>query len=135
MGRQAKILIIDDEKDFCHFTKINLENTGKYRVFISTNSKSGINTAIQKKPDLVLLDIMMPNMSGFEVLKKLKQNISTVSIPVIMLTALKSDKYMTKAMSLYSQEYLVQPIEMDALVSKIDYFCPNYFLSTTSSLV
>jgi len=127
MGRQAKILIIDDEKDFCHFTKMNLENTGKYSVFISTNGKSGIKTAIQKKPDLVLLDIMMPNMSGFEVLKKLKQNINTVSIPVIMLTAFKNEKYMIKAMSLYSQEYLVKPIEVDVLISKINYFCPNVF--------
>jgi len=120
MNRKPIILIIDDEKDFCHFMRMNLESTNKYKIFISTNARSGIKTAIRKKPDLVLLDIMMPNISGFEVLQKLKENINTTSIPVIMLTALSDDESRAQAMSLYSQEYLVKPIEVDTLISKID---------------
>ncbi len=120
MNRKPTILIIDDEKDFCHFMRMNLESTNKYKIFISTNARSGIKTAIRKKPDLVLLDIMMPNISGFEVLQKLKENINTTSIPVIMLTALSDDESRAQAMSLYSQEYLVKPIEVDTLISKID---------------
>ncbi len=120
MNRKPTILIIDDEKDFCHFMRMNLESTNKYKIFVSTNARSGIKTAIRKKPDLVLLDIMMPNISGFEVLQKLKENINTTSIPVIMLTALSDDESVEKAMSLYSQEYIVKPVEMDSLVSKID---------------
>ena len=120
MNRKPTILIIDDEKDFCHFMRMNLESTNKYKIFVSTNARSGIKTAIRKKPDLVLLDIMMPNISGFEVLQKLKENISTTSIPVIMLTALSDDESRAQAMGLYSQEYLVKPIEVDTLISKID---------------
>ncbi len=120
MNRKPTILIIDDEKDFCHFMRMNLESTNKYKIFVSTNARSGIKTAIRKKPDLVLLDIMMPNISGFEVLQKLKENINTTSIPVIMLTALSDDESRAQAMSLYSQEYLVKPIEVDTLISKID---------------
>ncbi len=120
MNRKPIILIIDDEKDFCHFMRMNLESTNKYKIFVSTNAKSGIKTAIRKKPDLVLLDIMMPNISGFEVLQKLKENINTTSIPVIMLTALSDDESVGKAMGLYSHEYIVKPVEMDSLVSKID---------------
>jgi DNA-binding response OmpR family regulator len=63
---------------------------------------------------------MMPNISGFEVLQKLKENINTTSIPVIMLTALSDDESVAKAMGLYSHEYIVKPVEMDSLVSKID---------------
>ena len=120
MNRKPMILIIDDEKDFCHFMRMNLESTNKYKIFVSTNARSGIKTAIRKKPDLVLLDIMMPNISGFEVLQKLKENINTTSIPIIMLTALSDDESVEKAMSLYSHEYIVKPVEMDSLVSKID---------------
>jgi DNA-binding response OmpR family regulator len=120
MNRKPTILIIDDEKDFCHFMRMNLESTNKYKIFVSTNAKSGIKTAIRKKPDLVLLDIMMPNISGFEVLQKLKENINTTSIPVIMLTALSDDESVAKAMGLYSHEYIVKPVEMNSLVSKID---------------
>lgn len=120
MNRKPTILIIDDEKDFCHFMRMNLESTNKYKIFVSTNARSGIKTAIRKKPDLVLLDIMMPNISGFEVLQKLKENINTTSIPVIMLTALSDDESVAKAMGLYSHEYIVKPVEMNLLVSKID---------------
>lgn len=120
MNRKPTILIIDDEKDFCHFMRMNLESTNKYKIFVSTNARSGIKTAIRKKPDLVLLDIMMPNISGFEVLQKLKENVNTTSIPVIMLTALSDDESIAKAMGLYSHEYIVKPVEMDSLVSKID---------------
>jgi len=120
MNRKPTILIIDDEKDFCHFMRMNLESTNKYKIFVSTNARSGIKTAIRKKPDLVLLDIMMPNISGFEVLQKLKENVNTTSIPVIMLTALSDDESVEKAMGLYSHEYIVKPVEMDSLVSKID---------------
>ncbi len=120
MNRKPTILIIDDEKDFCHFMRMNLESTNKYKIFVSTNARSGIKTAIRKKPDLVLLDIMMPNISGFEVLQKLKENINTTSIPVIMLTALSDDESVAKAMGLYSHEYIVKPVEMNSLVSKID---------------
>ena len=120
MNKKPTILIIDDEKDFCHFMRMNLESTNKYKIFVSTNARSGIKTAIRKKPDLVLLDIMMPNISGFEVLQKLKENINTTSIPVIMLTALSDDESVAKAMGLYSHEYIVKPVEMDSLVSKID---------------
>jgi len=120
MNKKPTILIIDDEKDFCHFMRMNLESTNKYKIFVSTNARSGIKTAIRKKPDLVLLDIMMPNISGFEVLQKLKENVNTTSIPVIMLTALSDDESVEKAMGLYSHEYIVKPVEMDSLVSKID---------------
>ncbi len=63
---------------------------------------------------------MMPKMSGFEVLKKLKEDIDTASIPIVMLTALDNDESMIKSMSLYSQDYLIKPIEINVLLEKIN---------------
>lgn len=120
MADIPKILIIDDEKDFCHFIKLNLEGTKKYKVFTSNTATNGVETAVRKKPDLILLDIMMPKMSGFQVLELLKQNIETTTIPVVMLTALDQDESKVKASSLYCQDYLIKPIEMETLIAKID---------------
>jgi two-component system, sensor histidine kinase ChiS len=120
MAETPKILIIDDEKDFCHFIRLNLEGTKKYKVYTSTTAQNGVETAIRKKPDLIFLDIMMPKMSGFQVLQLLKQNIVTTSIPVVMLTALDQDESKIEASSLYCHDYLIKPIEMETLIAKID---------------
>ena len=84
---RKKILIIDDEKDFCYFLKANLQLISNYQVLISTKAKKGIKAARKEKPDLILLDILMPRIDGFEVLKRLKESEKTLHIPVIMLTA------------------------------------------------
>ncbi len=120
MAKKAKVLIVDDEKDFCHFLKFNLENTKKYKVFVANSGQDGIKSTFQKKPDIVLLDILMPKMNGFEVLKQLKEDITTTSIPVVMLSALYDDESKIQAMSSYSHDYLVKPIRMDELTFKID---------------
>ena len=57
------ILIIDDEEDFCHFIKLNLEQTGKFEVVTASNGPDGISLANRYQPDLILLDIIMPNMT------------------------------------------------------------------------
>ena len=67
-----KILMIDDEKEFCMVIKQNLEMKGDYSVEIATDGKSGISAALHHKPDLILLDIIMPGMGGFDVLRELK---------------------------------------------------------------
>jgi DNA-binding response OmpR family regulator len=120
MGKKPKILIIDDEKDFCHFLKFNLETARGYSVFTATNGKSGIKTAIRKNPDLILLDIMMPRISGFDVLKALKKNTRTISIPVAMLTALGSHGSKLKASRLYSSHYFIKPIKIEVLIAGIE---------------
>jgi len=127
MNRKTKILIIDDEVDFGHFIKVNLENARKCKVFTSNNGLDGIETALKKQPDLVLLDIMMPKMNGFEVLKTLKKNVNTASIPVVMITALDTEEPKMKAFESYSQDYLVKPISINELVIKIDEILSSQF--------
>ncbi|MDD5423198.1 MAG: response regulator [Candidatus Omnitrophota bacterium] len=115
-----KVLVIDDEKEFCSFLKENLELLGRYRVFTATNGKEGLQSAKTERPDLILLDIMMPHMNGLEVLKRLKEDEKTISIPVIMLTALEDDESRSKTSYLYCEDYIVKPIKLSVLIPKMD---------------
>ncbi|MBP7088900.1 MAG: response regulator [Candidatus Omnitrophica bacterium] len=115
-----KILTIDDEEDLPFFIKANLELTGEYEVVVARSGKEGIKAAIRYKPDLILLDIMMPHMDGYQVLDRLKKSRRTLSIPVIMLTAKGDDESKMKASSLYNEDYIVKPIQIDSLIAKIE---------------
>ena len=91
MTVNKKILLIDDEEDFCFFLKANLEITGDFDVITTTRGKEGIQLARSAKPDLILLDIAMPEMYGDEVANKLSEDPQTNNIPIIFLTALVTE--------------------------------------------
>jgi len=116
---EKKILIVDDEEDFCYFVKKNLEAISDYEIIIATKGKKGMQIARKEKPDLILLDILMPGIDGFEVLKRLKGNEKTENIPVIMLTAKDEDESKLKALGLYCDDYIVKPVEKMVLKAKI----------------
>ena len=119
-SEKKKILIIDDEEDFCFFVRANLELLGNFKVLIANDGKKGIWVANFHKPDLILLDIMMPGIDGFEVLKRLKEGTKTLSIPVIMLTARSDEESRIKASGLYNEDYIVKPFEIGVLKSKVE---------------
>ena len=114
------ILIIDDEISFAEMVKLNLEDTEDYEVRTEYKGADGVKTAMEFDPDLILLDIMLPDKDGFDVLKDLKENEKTKAIPVIMLTALKSDPVKFKAATLYAEEFMVKPVTVRMLVEKIE---------------
>jgi len=115
-----KILIIDDEEDFGFFVKQNLEMAGSYRVIVATNGKDGMAAAMRHKPDLILLDVIMPQMDGFAVLQELKDTKATTMIPVVMLTAVDTEEAKEKALGLYDEDYIVKPVAISELKAKID---------------
>jgi len=115
-----KILIIDDEEDFCLFFKRNLELVGNFKVIIATNGKKGILLARQHKPDVIILDLVMPRTSGLEILKRLKENKNTLSIPVIVLTVKDDDESRIKTLELFSEDYIVKPTTASVLGSRIE---------------
>lgn len=88
MSRKIKVLIIEDEEDFCFFVRENLINTGQFDVFVATNGAYGIELARSHTPDIILLDLMMPEMSGEQVAEALDESPETAGIPRIFLTAL-----------------------------------------------
>jgi len=117
MGK--KILIIDDEEDFCYFVKANLQLISNYEILVAHRGKKGIRLVRKEKPDLILLDVMMPGIDGFEVLKRLKKSEETQYIPIIMLTAKNEDESKIKAAGLYCEDYIVKPAEIKVLKAKI----------------
>jgi len=117
-----KILVIDDEKDFCYLVKQNLRLTNEYKVVIARGSSMGswFVSCRWHKPDVILLDIVMPGKDGFELLKMLKNDKETGHIPVIMVTARGDDESRLKATELGCDDYMVKPIDTENLVSRIE---------------
>lgn len=89
---KKKILLIDDEEDFCYFTKKNLENTKEFEVIVENNAEKSIGVAIEQRPDLILLDIIMPDLNGGEVAFRLVNDTRTKDIPIVFLTCLAEEK-------------------------------------------
>ena len=114
-----KILIIDDEEEFVTFLKTNLELRGDYEIIFALEGPEGIRIAEKDKPDLILLDIAMPRMDGFEVLKRLRGSKNTKSIPVIMVTARSDDGAMMSALKLHDDGYIIKPVKIEELEEKI----------------
>ncbi|MFA6358898.1 MAG: response regulator [Candidatus Omnitrophota bacterium] len=85
---KKRILIIDDEEDFCNLVKKNIEKTGEFEVHIATNGDDGIRLAIEIKPDLILLDIIMPGLDGGDVVSLIKNDKRIEGTPVVFLTSL-----------------------------------------------
>lgn len=117
---KIKILIIDDEKSIGEAVKIGLERSGEYEVRIETRGWKGPAVARKFKPDLILLDIIMPRKNGFEILKILKRDSRTISIPVIMLTMVEGEQAKTQAAQLFDEDYIVKPSSIEELKEKIE---------------
>jgi len=117
---RKKILIIDDEEDFCFFTKKNLENTKKFDVIFENNPLNGVKVAIQNKPDIILLDIIMPELDGSEVAFRLLNDPSTKDIPILFLTCLADEKDLSNNKgSIGGRPFLAKPCEVNQLVKTI----------------
>lgn len=124
-----KILIIDDEEIVCSSMQKLLESLKKYEVKYATSGEEGVKLVHQFNPDLVILDMMMPGMSGIEVLHRLKKNSATSQIPVVMLTGYDDEDSMREAMDSYAEQYILKPTTRDELEKKI-----SYIISTRSGI-
>jgi len=113
-----KILIIDDDAAICELIKINLELAGNTCIS-ETNPVIGFALARQELPDLIILDVMMPELDGYSLALKLCQNDSTKDIPIIMLTALGELPDKLKGFSSGVDDYLVKPFEPEELKARV----------------
>lgn len=117
--KTKKILVVDDEEDLTYFLKANLELEEQYEVRTVTKASNAIKTTRKYKPDLIILDIIMPQIDGIEILKKLKESPKTLSIPVIMLSAKTDDATKIEAAGLYDEFYITKPVRIEELKAKI----------------
>lgn len=111
-----KILAVDDEKHIVRLVQVNLERQG-YEVVTANDGKEALEKVESERPDLVVLDVMMPYMDGFEVLQNLRRNPSTRDIPVIMLTAKAQDADVFKGWQSGVDCYLTKPFNPMELIS------------------
>jgi DNA-binding response OmpR family regulator len=117
MGK--KVLIADDEPNIVTALEFLLERNG-YEVYIARNGDAALKLVEQHRPDLVLLDVMMPVKSGFEVCQRMRERADWRDIKIIMLTAKGRDVEMSKGLSLGADSYITKPFSTQELVAKIN---------------
>lgn len=117
MEDRKKILLIDDEEDFCFFVRKNLEQTGEFEVMATTKGEKGINLARREKPDLILLDIVMPEMDGSDVAEVLLNDPETKQIPLIFLTAIvtKEEIGFESIGEIGGHNFIAKPVDTERL--------------------
>src|SRR5437867_6736623 len=111
------LLVVDDEKDIVDLLKYNLQKEG-YRVLTARNGNQALEQA-QQSPDLILLDVMMPEHDGWEVVKFLKKENKTSHIPVIFLTAKGTEVDEVLGLELGADDYIVKPISIPKLLARL----------------
>ena len=113
-----KILVIDDDAAINELIKINLQLFG-YDVITAPDGIKGFALVKQEKPDLVILDVMMPEVDGFTVAQRIRKNEETKNIPILMLTALSELNDKVKGFDIGVDDYLVKPFEMEELQVRV----------------
>lgn len=118
MDGRKKILVVDDEEDMQKLLKIRLEQEN-FVVITASDGEKGVKTAELEKPDLVLLDIMMPNMDGYTCLKEIRKIQKIKDTPVLMLSGKEEEKVRDLFAFQKISGYMEKPFELDSLVSRI----------------
>jgi len=111
-------LIIEDEKDIVRMLDYNLKKEG-FRVFAANNGEDGLDKARKEHPDLILLDLMLPEMGGLEVCKAVKNDTKTAAIPIIILTARAQEADKIVGLELGADDYVTKPFSPRELIARI----------------
>jgi two-component system phosphate regulon response regulator PhoB len=115
---KARILVIEDEEDILALIQYNLIKAG-YRVECATSGEEGVARATALHPDLVILDLMLPGINGFEVCRRLRAEPGTAALPVIMLTAKGEDADIVAGLDIGADDYLTKPFSPQILKARI----------------
>ena len=114
----ARVLVVDDEADIVALVAFHLAKAG-YRVSTAANGPDGLAAARQERPMLVVLDLMLPGMSGLEVLRELRAHESTRDIAVLLLTARREERDRIEGLSIGADDYLTKPFSPQELVLRV----------------
>lgn len=119
IGGMAKVLVVDDEKDIAELVSFNLQKRG-HTVQLAYDGQAGLNDALQLRPDLIVLDQMMPIMDGKTVFRELKRDARTMHIPIIFLTAKSQTEDRIQGLELGADDYVTKPFSPKELVLRIE---------------
>lgn len=117
-SNQKKILIVEDEKDILQLVKLYLEKEG-FRTVTAMTGTEGLTQVKTEKPDLVVLDLMLPELDGLEVCKRLRSNADTAVLPIIMLTAKAEESDTVIGLELGADDYVTKPFSPKTLVARV----------------
>jgi DNA-binding response OmpR family regulator len=118
---KKRILIIDDEVSFARMVKINLEKTGAFEVRVENRAAAAVPAAREFRPDLVLLDVIMPNMDGGDVAKQIKRDRTLRGTPIVFLTATVSKREAGEGgFNSGGELFLAKPVSVEALIACIN---------------
>ena len=112
-----KILVVDDEQDICEILQYNLETEG-YEVVTANSAEEALKLPLQEY-GLILLDVMMDEMSGFQMARKMKDNPATAPIPIIFITALEGEDNMVKGLNIGADDYITKPLSMKEVKARV----------------
>ena len=118
MVKIPKILVVDDEENIRALVRFNLEKTG-YQVIEASNGKNALEIIAEDRPDLIILDLMLPVIDGLDVCRKLKGSLITSAIPIIMLTAKSDEVDRVIGLELGADDYLTKPFGARELIARI----------------
>ncbi len=117
---RKKVLVVDDDEQFLRITKLNLEDTKKYDVMTLVGAENIISCVHNFKPDVILLDILMPEIGGIEVCKMLNNDPVGAGVPIIVVSALDTYEGIREAYKAGAVDYLAKPVGKAELVAKIE---------------
>ena len=119
MQEIRSILVVEDELDLAELLRYNLNVSG-HRAEVVHNGRAALDSVAAKKPDLVVLDVMLPEIDGIEVAKRLKGNPETSGIPIIMLTAKSADEDQIRGLDAGADDYVTKPFSIKVLLARVD---------------
>jgi len=120
-----KVLLIDDDSDFVTATKSVLESRSDYRVLTASDGVFGLSIAKAEKPDLIIMDVIMPFEDGFTAVRSIKADSEVSKIPILMLTSYsqrkgETDISVAQGMNLEAEDYLEKPVDPQELLRRVD---------------
>ena len=117
---KKKIMVVDDEEDFLEIVKLNLEKKDIYEVLTLSSAKDIIYELHRFKPDIILLDVLMPGIGGIDACSMLNKDPLGKNTPIIIVSALDKDQDKLKAYKMGVVDYLVKPVERSEVIAKIE---------------
>ena len=121
---EKKILVVDDELDVQSILSFRLEING-YSVIVASDGEEGLEKIKKENPDLVLLDLMLPKMNGFEICRMVKFDDRLKGLPIIILSALDKEEDKKKALDSGADAYFLKPFDLEGLLTKIKLLLPE----------
>ncbi len=118
MNKRKKVLIIDDEKDILEFVRFNLEQEN-FDVITSIDGFQGLNLVREQHPDIIILDLMLPNIDGLDICKIIKNDSKISTIPIIMLSAKSAESDVVIGLELGADDYMTKPFSVKELIARI----------------